>query len=63
MPGVSAVIKASSVPELETRVAEWYENAAADGLGVPRIPWDPKNVRETEDGYEFAVLAHTLSAP
>ena len=53
MPGVSAVVKASSVQELETRVAEWYENAAADGLGVPRIPWDPKRVREIEDGYEF----------
>jgi hypothetical protein len=53
VPGVSAVVKASSVRELETRVAEWYENAAADGLGVPRIPWDPKRVREIEDGYEF----------
>jgi hypothetical protein len=62
VPGASAVIKASSVPELETRVAEWYENAAADGLGVPRIPWDPTKVREIENGYEFSVLAHTLSA-
>lgn len=53
------VVSAPTLEELEESVAQWYEGAANAGLEDARLPWDPDRAYETEDGYEFAVWAHS----
>jgi hypothetical protein len=59
MAGSMDVVSASTLEELEESVAQWYERAADAGLEDARISWDPDLAYKTEDGYEFAVWAHS----
>jgi hypothetical protein len=59
MGGATAVITATTMEELKQKVEEWYAGAAANGLEGKRIPWDPDKALKTDEGYEFAVWAHT----
>jgi hypothetical protein len=59
MGGASQVITAPTLEELKQKVEEWYAGAAANGLDGVRIPWNPEMALKTDDGYEFAVWAHT----
>ena len=59
MAGANTVISAPTLEELKQKVEEWYAGAAANGLEDQRIPWDPEKALKTDQGYEFAVWAHS----
>jgi hypothetical protein len=59
LAGATNTITAPIVEELETKVREWYEQAAGQGLEDARMPWDPELVQETKDGFAFNVWAHS----
>ncbi len=59
MGGASTVISAPTMAELETKVREWYAEAATRGLEEERHPWDPKDAHKSNGEYEFIVWAHT----
>lgn len=60
MAGAHTVIAAPTLPELQARVEEWYQGAAAQGLEDARIPWDPDQAQKSDDGgFEFIVWAHS----
>ena len=59
MAGARTTLTASTIEELEARVNEWYEQAAAQSLEDVRLPWDPSLVLETADGFSFVVWAHS----
>jgi hypothetical protein len=41
MAGASKIVSAPTIEELEEKVREWYEEAAAKRLEDERLPWDP----------------------
>lgn len=59
MAGAQTTIEAPTIEELQARVEEWYAQAADRGLEDARLPWDPANVEQTDDGYVFSVWAHS----
>jgi hypothetical protein len=59
MGGASGTVTARTKKELESKVREWYRDAAASGLEGIRHPWDPKDAIKTDDGYKYVVSAHT----
>jgi hypothetical protein len=59
MAGATEKIVAPTIEELQQRVEAWYERAAGQGLEDARLPWNPEGVRQTDDGFEFNVWAHS----
>jgi len=50
---------AATLEELEQKVSDWYAEAAREEFEDSRIPWNPDAAVQTEEGYEFAVWAHS----
>ncbi len=59
MGGASTTITAATIEELEQKVRDWYEEAKDMDLDDVRLPWDPDRAVKVNNGYEFAVWAHS----